>query len=1252
MSNILRVAGTLLPADVQCRRFVAANRYDLAETEYGRALLAAMSDMDRLQEVEVLKSLGDLNVEKGRLHKTEASQNLERGLNLYRAALLRCKDPGQSESIQHRAKIAEKLRPKAPVARSTRDISINSVVRTAEIFQDLDKKSANSILEGYTKLLVKGIVGRDIQLEVEAIKSLGDVNLKRGRDFKESRHLTKATALYNTALERCEDPHGKTVLTHRLLYAAKVRKHIQEVKYRKRQESTKPWERNFYMSSTTSSEAKNGVTNKRFTDRMGVEETSTRQTQEDVNSVYTDQLQEGCRALQTGDLDTADQLQEGCRALQTGDLDTADQLQEGCRALQTGDLDTAERNFAAALKAVHVKEPNTNQYRTEVEPLSRLSDVYLQRGIQSKDGSDFTKAAALRNAALVRARTEDRGTIEHKILQVSQLFVEHVLGIKQTANNSDTERHKLILKKDRKYVEKGMKQIEQEIDPYSLDDDDKKIREVEKQRAEAITTLFQTIVDQRKTFISSLVDECMEVMGPPPCKYAMIGLGSQATGLATPYSDLKFAMLIEEETESNVEYFRNLTHYLHLKVINLGETILPAMAIKSLNDFSKDPPDSWFYDSVTPRGFAFDGAMPHACKTPLGRGKTAELIHTPMSCWALLCGIQPTTIWETIRKMNMNGVIDSENAHHLTVLVSISAEMRLRTYLNNREIQAGVYKSLCEYEKAKSCLKRVLEVKVSKYGTGKAHPGIAKLLNDLGTVCSDLGDHKEAVSYYEQALQMRRCIYGENARHPDIALSLNNLGTALSDLGDHKNAVTCYEHSLQMRQSIYGENAVHLYIAASFNNLGNTWGSLGDYRKAVSYHEQSLKIRRKIHGEETADPDIAMSLNNLGLAWSNLGDHRKAVNYYEQSLRMKRKVHGHETAHPSIVSSLINLGTAWSDLGDPRKAVGYYDQALKMSRKIHGEETAHPDIASSLTNLGVGWDNLGNHRKAVMYGEQSLQMMHSIHGKHTAHPEVATLLKNLGFAWSHRGDHRKAVSYYEESLQMMRKIYGKNKSHADIAVSLNNLGAAWMALSHHRKAVSYFEQSLQMMQSIHGRNTAHPDIILLLNNLGTVWKDLCDHRKAVSYYEQALEMRRRIHGRNTVHPDIVASLDKLGTAWGKLGDHKKAVSYYEQSLQMRQRIHNKNTAHPDIANLLNNLGSAWGALGEYRKAITYFEQSLQMMRRIHGEDTEQPKSLCYLTTWVAPGGLLASTERRSHILGRHYRCSGVPLVRMTNILTL
>jgi predicted nucleotidyltransferase len=148
--------------------------------------------------------------------------------------------------------------------------------------------------------------------------------------------------------------------------------------------------------------------------------------------------------------------------------------------------------------------------------------------------------------------------------------------------------------------------------------------------------VFRNIQDMYIRLVSMLVKECEIRLGKPPCDYAIIALGSVARMEATPYSDLEFAILYSDPAIGDkISYFRVLSHFLHLKVINLGETILPALGIEQLNDFqSEDPVGNWFYDSATPRGISFDGAMPWASKTALGRMATKnkpalELIRTP-----------------------------------------------------------------------------------------------------------------------------------------------------------------------------------------------------------------------------------------------------------------------------------------------------------------------------------------------------------------------------------------------------------------------------------------------------------------------------------------------------------------------------------------------------------------------------------------------------------------------------------------------
>ncbi|KAI8508756.1 hypothetical protein Bbelb_138550 [Branchiostoma belcheri] len=1297
-------------------------RLEVAERGYESKLIQALSSGNGVLEFEALKSLGDLYLQKAKVSK-DKEEHFNKACALYSEVLQQSVDKNEQLVMEHRIKYAEKCMKLVycpEVEKLETKTSVSTILDVMMALQEVREKyklrgeGVQPLIEGYTHTYLRAILERNQWFKTEALKSLGDLYAERGRINEDETDFVKAKGLYKAAL-KMSTHSAQSILKDRIQNIERV---MQEGRKKQQQ---RPAEEN--VSLATGEE---------------VHQQSSSHNNGESSSVALS----ASSSMKAHNIKDADRL---CK----------EHLQEGDEALKRGDLDVAEHHFAAALKAVHVRDSSAVQYQKEAQPLCRLANVYLQRGKATKEAGNFTKAAALCNAASVRAATDlehDQFTVE----TITTSFCKHVLEINITADPCEEKEHKKQLKEMRADAEKGIKAVDQQEDPCLLEEGGPKRTDKEENRVGLIRTLFDRITESRRVFVAELVDECMKEMGPPPCKYSLIGLGSQAIGLVTPYSDLEFSILIEDDSESNVIYFRNLTHYLHLKVISLGETILPAMGIKSLNDFySGDPADNWFYDSVTPRGFAFDGAMPKASKTPLGRGKTlttpaSELIHTPQNMikllekdanqylkegyhlalilgnvslihgdqelvdeynallrasldgrvsssqlaqvivsdnlahfekqevtarlldvkkeiyrlptlsatyLALFHGITPTTIWSTITSLER--VIGHDNAHHLSVLVSISAEVRLRTYLSNggqkenmsvlssmqvggassEELRKVFYysnkKQLLRYYHSAMPLKRLI-LNLSKDHT----ENVPSCLYDTSpqvqaAIYQTLCSYQEAIGYYEEALQMRQSIYGKSAAHPAIATTLSNLASAWHDLGDDRKVVRYHEHTLAMLHIIYGQNATHPDIATTLNNLGSTWSSLGNKRKAISYHKQALNMLREIHGESASHPHIAVSLNNLGSAWHGLGDKRKAINFHEQALQMRQEIFN--DTHPDIATSLHNLGSAWDGLGDYKKAIVYYEQALQMRRTIYGETAAHPDIAASLNNLGTAWDNLGDKRKAISYQEQALQMRKKIYGKSSTHPDIAASLNNLGSAWDDIGDHRKSIDYYQQALEVWQIMYGKSAIHPDISASLNNLGLVWGHLGDHEKAVSYHEQALQMRRDIYGESTPHHDIATSLNNLGAAWSRFDGVRKlnAIRYYEQALEVNQNIHGENP-HPDIATCLNNLASLWQDLGDVKEAITYYEKSLQMKQKIFGKGSEHPSIAASLNNLGSAWGALGDKRKAIGYQEQALQMTRNIYGQNAARPdiaSNLSFLgSAWEDLGELEKSISYREQAL--------------------
>eukprot|EP00058_Branchiostoma_floridae_P023202 XP_002608692.1 hypothetical protein BRAFLDRAFT_73914 [Branchiostoma floridae] len=1301
---MLRVCENLREADEKGRRYGLAR----AETGYLRALVDAVAEKDRLAEVELLKSLGDVNLEKGRLKNDVGKLNM--ALALYIAAVVRCDHREQGESIEHRYEYAERLLQGVSSKGSdgkelpSDDKETTTPAKVAGKFQDLDKTQATggntkSLLVGYAQLMVEGIVTENNMLEAEAIKSLGDLYLNRGKETLNNRDLTRATALYNTALSRCNNMQGTVAIVHRLLRTAKIRRDI------------------------TATETKRSTRKKRHQDVRGRKDHSS--SLSDVSS--SDVIDDDKRRLSISYR----------RYIQTAECD-----------LGNGDLDAAEQNLAAALKIIH--DSSKPDKAKEADCLCRLGDVYVERGKRTEEGRKFTQAAALYNASMARTDQDEQNLIK-RLQETEMQFLRNTCNIDcEPCSYRSTLDHIKELGNMRVSIKSQLGTIHQEHNPYQYDEDDPIVREVEIKRAEAIKNLFKSITVERKEFIQTLTDECIAKLGLPPCKYAFIGLGSQATELVTPYSDLEFAILIEEgkDDDDTRKYFLNLTHYLHLKVINLGETILPAMAIPSLNDFlSEDPEENWFFDSLTPRGFAFDGLMPWASKTPFGRDKSeskppVSLIQTPaelaeyqhihialaegyhlsdilrrvtyltgdeslvneytdrvnkifdrspvlsrqsallilrddirkiendkpltgelldvkkeiyrfpsvaVDLLSVFCSITVPSIWGMIEELYKTQRITHEDAHHLTVLISISAELRLRTYtanggqdnrlspLTRMEIQLDKHdiddtfvqtvfyvpdsKMLFRYYYTSIPLKScILDVVVETNQTKNIFPTPIFDTSSLtrGRMTHQLLHFDASIYHLEKALKE---VGSDQRKQFEI---LFELGDTLHKRGNFEKAISYCKRSLRVRNTIYGSK-VHPNIAALLENIGACCCKLGDQSKALIHLEQSLKIKKALYGETTAHPEIAISLHNIGACWSELGNQNKAISLYEQSLKMGKAIYGEETIHVNIASSLNNIGACWSKFGNQSKAIRYYEQSLKMTKVIYGETTAHPDTASLLNNIGSCWSDLGDDTKAIRFYKQSLKMKKAIYGETVdgVHPDIASTLTGIGTCWIKLGNQRKAISYLEQSLKMMKVIYGESAAHPDITTSLTGIGSCWSDLGHDKKAIRYFEQSLKMSKGIYNETTSHPDIASSLNNIGSCLRKLGDQRKAVNYHEQSLKMAKAVYGETTAHPNIATSLNSIGLCWSELGDQRKAISCYEQSLKMRKAVYGETTIHPEIASSLNNIGKCCSKLGDQNKAISYYEQSLKMSKTIYGETATHPNIATSLnnigTSWSELG---------------------------------
>jgi len=350
-------------------------------------------------------------------------------------------------------------------------------------------------------------------------------------------------------------------------------------------------------------------------------------------------------------------------------------------------FDEKEKELAERLRDLCNKEGQELYPKESGKVINKLGLLYKTK---SPDKISLIQSATLLNAAIVRQPSN--GKFQKDLEDLCQHVLECAgaeninAGLVKIAKEI-AEMATEMREETRRSLEnikpiQGIKVQEDVIGLENTNQDQSRmdVTEQERNKIKSVKETQDRIAQRYTEMMAFTSGRCIKIMGIPPCKYALVGMGSLARKEVTPYSDFEHIIVLEEfiplhDRELILEYFRWYSVIFHIVVLNLQETIIPSVNIRCLND-SSTPNGDWFFDKITTRGISFDGMMPHACKFPLGR--TYEISNKP--CTELIKPVSEMVTYLDVEE-------DLKNGYHLADILTKTC------FIAGDE---NIYKMFCE----------------------------------------------------------------------------------------------------------------------------------------------------------------------------------------------------------------------------------------------------------------------------------------------------------------------------------------------------------------------------------------------------------------------------------------------------------------------------------------------------------------------------------------------------------------------------
>ena len=869
---------------------------------------------------------------------------------------------------------------------------------------------------------------------------------------------------------------------------------------------------------------------------------------------------------------------------------------KGLKHLNENDLSLAEQSISYALKVLSASSKSSHFGKEKAQCFHSLAGLYRTRASHQLTKEDFCEMVIKSIALYEGERIYKHGTytedkeINSAISEAEFNLVQKVFGddaVERFKTASDMP-YRIKLNEIRSKISNEYFPTLGNLPEWGSKD--------EQERCGGIESIYEAIHDDMKSFIGDMFHFCSEIAGPPPCNYSVLGLGSTSRKESTPYSDLEFAILLggNKEEHDFLEskqrgYFRFLTYFIQTQILKLGETIVPSLGITSLNDFySGNKEDDWFYDDMIPKGFSFDGMMPWACKTPLGR--KAWQGEPPLE---FIMTIDEMLELQNVTPASSSGSLETANVFSSVCHIYGDTEI-------TKNYQQKLSAMLTGNDRVKKFQQQVVTSMKSLLDTYQVETLVSRNFGTQQNVKREV--YRLASLLIEQISNFFGIFAGSSwqrikeMREREI-LSFDGAKNLLAMLSiTTELRLQCYQKHGRQKEALPTVPQLSLVEKESHPNSSTT----AIVRLYLSLLPLNLVVSQIVDNQVSVDPEPFVRSVLLEENFLNFSPITRALAYL-RILQLPKALLLLCSAKETIVDGAQSVEILLV-MAHCYRMVGKFENVFQCCREVQTLYSTAPEtmnknnLLSALIMMMLAYMDLGLFQEAVKMHEQIMDQKISDF-KEDSIDEDLDFVNNSAALFINVQQYRKAESILK---RIIKKLPNPRNNYSMYFASINNLAVVLLEENRLTEAKAILEDALSITTELYGENAIHPYVAHCLTNLSKVHYGLQNRQEANRLLQLALIIYRRVHGQQDVDPSIIEALITQARAYKFAGKWEEMRSPLDEAKEVA-RILYQDQPHPSVATVHLLLGYCEQVRGRYSVAFSHYQECLKI-REDHSKE--------------------------------------------------